>query len=145
MIFDDSGQADEALSNILLPDSRPGHSPMMQSPFFKPHPAAAWAAQQQFTLTDIDCTTAVVLKILDGKCRMSPGEMAAIMEIYDVVRCDSGVLFSESDHQAIYQARVKPTDAVLTRVHKLRMFAESRIPEPVMKQYKSMLRDGLFG
>jgi hypothetical protein len=118
---------------------------MMRSPALNIHPAAAWATEQQFTLTDIDCTTAVVLKILDGKCRMSTCEMAAIMEIYDVVRCDSGVLFSEADHQAIHQARVNPTDAVLTRIHKLRVFAESRIPKPVMKQYKSMLRDYLFG
>jgi hypothetical protein len=118
---------------------------MMQAAVTKTHPAAQWAAEQSFSSSDIDCTTAVVLKILDGKCNMLPGEMAAIMEIYDVVRRGVGVQFTEADHRTIDQARVSANDAVLTRIHRLRVHAESQIPKPVMKAYKARLHAGLFG
>lgn len=109
------------------------------------HPAAAWARDQVFTTTEIDCTTTVVLKILDGKCKMLPGEKAAIMEIYDVVNAGEGELFSPNDLQVIYMARNIPAQVIMQRIHELRVYAESKIPKPVMKQYKARLRDGLFG
>ena len=64
----------------------------MQEPVTKLHPAAEWAMSQVFTATEVDCTTAVVLKILDGKCKMLPGEKAAILEIYEVVREKSSLI-----------------------------------------------------
>jgi len=38
------------------------------------HPAACWAIQAGFTAEQVDCTTAVVLKILDDKCRCCPAK-----------------------------------------------------------------------
>ena len=111
----------------------------------KMHPAAEWATGQHFNTTEIDCTITVVLKILDGKCKMLPGEKAAIMEIYDVVNAGDGVLFSADDLQLIDMARNIPAQAILQRIHKLRVYAESKIPKSVMKLYKARLRDGLFG
>ena len=111
----------------------------------KIHPAAEWAFGQTFTATDVDCTTTVVLKILDGKCKMLPGEKAAIMEIYDVVRPQPGQLFSNQDHEAIMDARQSMPEPLAARIHELRVYAESQIPKPVMKHYKAMLRHGLFG
>ena len=108
------------------------------------HPAAEWAAEQDFSTTDVDCTTTVVLKILDGKCKMLPGEKAAIFEIYDVVRKADGVLFDVEAHQTITKARQQDA-SVLDRIHELRVYAEASIPKPVMKKYKAMLRHGLFG
>lgn len=109
------------------------------------HPASEWAAEQVFDTTAIDCTTAVVLKILDGKCKMLAGEKAAIMQIYDVVEDGTGVLFDSQAHQAIAEARRQPGLAIQERIHTLRLYAEEKIPKPVMKKYKAMLRDGLFG
>lgn len=112
----------------------------------KTHPASEWAAEQDFDTTAIDCTTAVVLKILDGKCKMLVGEKAAIMQIYDVVVEDgTGVLFDSQTHQAIAEARRQSGPAIQERIHTLRLYAEEKIPKPVMKKYKAMLRDGLFG
>jgi hypothetical protein len=111
----------------------------------KLHPAAEWALETTFTTSHVDCTTAVVLKILDNKCKMLPGEKAAIMEIYDVVRQLPGEIFSAETHQEIDRARSAPDSAVALVIHELRVYAEANIPKPVMKAYKAMLRDGLFG
>ena len=117
----------------------------MIQPHDKLHPAAAWAAGQTYSATEIDCTTTVVLKILDGKCKMLAGEKAAILEIYDTVNAGDGELFGSNDLQAINIARSRPADDIMQRIHALRVYAESKIPKPVMKQYKARLRDGLFG
>lgn len=109
------------------------------------HPAAEWAMAQTFSSMDVDCTTTVVLKILDGKCKMLPGEKAAIYEIYDVLSKDQGTLFDQQVHQRILQARQQSDPGIEAYIHEQRVYAESQIPKPVMKAYKAMLRDGLFG
>ena len=111
----------------------------------KVHPAAEWAAEQTFDTCAVDCTTTVVLKILDGKCKMLPGEKAAIMEIYDVVRENPGGIFDANTHHIIASARKGDTGDIPERIHMLRVYAEEKIPKPVMRKYKAMLRDGLFG
>jgi hypothetical protein len=111
----------------------------------KLHPATAWAQTMSFDATQVDCTTTVVLKILDNKCKMLPGEKAAVMCIYDVVRLQAGTLFDDDAHATISQARENFDDATKTKIHELRVYAEANIPKPVMKAYKAVLRDGLFG
>ncbi len=110
-----------------------------------PHPAAQWALDIDFDPEQVDCTTTVVLKILDNKCKMLPGEKAAVMAIYDAVRHCSAPLFESAVHEAISAARLHPDPAVLDTIHQLRVQAEAAIPKPVMKRYKAFLRDGLFG
>ncbi len=109
------------------------------------HPAAAWARQQRFTPQQHDCTTAVVLKILDGKCKMLPGESAAVIAIYKVLDRQPGELFGSEVHRLIGLALQREKPQLAASIHQLRLMAESLIPKPVMKRYKSMLRDGLFG
>lgn len=109
------------------------------------HPAAQWALDTGFDAVQVDCTTAVVLKILDNKCKMSPGEMAAIMAIYDVVHRNSPPMLGEAVHEAIRAMRHEASDAARASIHQLRVQAEAQIPKPVMKGYKAFLRDGLFG
>lgn len=109
------------------------------------HPAAQWAIQSDFTPDQVDCTTAVVLKILDNKCKMLPGEKLAVMAIYDVVRHLAAPLFDSTVHDAIHAARQQPGTQTLEAIHPLRVHAEAAIPKPVMKRYKTFLRDGLFG
>jgi hypothetical protein len=112
----------------------------------KIHPAAEWAYEQSFNAIEVDCTTTVVLKILDGKCKMLPGEKAAIMEIYEVVRGGPGDIFDEQTHALIDRFRSDGQGSALAgRIHELRVYAEQQIPKPAMKTYKAMLRDGLFG
>jgi hypothetical protein len=109
------------------------------------HPAAQWAIQAGFTPEQVDCTTAVVLKILDNKCKMLPGEKLAVMAVYDVVRHLAAPLFDPAVHDAITAARQQPGTLTLTAIHPLRVHAEAAIPKPVMKGYKAFLREGLFG
>lgn len=109
------------------------------------HPAAQWALETGFDAEQVDCTTAVVLKILDNKCKMSPGEMAAILAIYDVVHHISAPMLGSAVHEAIRAMRIEATDETRASVHQFRVQAEAQIPKPVMKGYKAFLRDGLFG
>ena len=111
----------------------------------KTHPATAWAQTIRFDAMQVDCTTTVVLKILDNKCKMLPGEKAAVMCIYDVVKLQVGKLFDEATHDTINQARTQSDEATQEKIHELRVYAEANIPKPVMKAYKAILRDGLFG
>lgn len=113
------------------------------------HPAADWAMQVDFGPMEVDCTTTVVLKIIDNKCKMLPGEKTAVLAVYDVVKGREGVLFDSRVHDIIDQARNMPDVAldgsVQREIHTQRVEAEALIPKPTMKAYKSLLREGLFG
>lgn len=109
------------------------------------HPAAEWAIEAGFNPEQVDCTTTVVLKILDNKCKMLPGEMAAVLAIYDALRNRPAPLLGSAVHEAIHAARFQPTVQAREIIHQLRVQAEAAIPKLVMKRYKAFLRDGLFG
>jgi hypothetical protein len=108
------------------------------------HPAAAWALDNHFTPDEVACTTAVVLKILDGKCKMLPGEKTAVLAIYDTIHTQAATLFDAETYRLIAASRGGDAD-VAQVIHELRLYAEALIPKPVMKAYKARLRDGLFG
>ncbi|MCG8023537.1 MAG: hypothetical protein JAZ02_06095 [Candidatus Thiodiazotropha endolucinida] len=116
----------------------------VQATLGEPHPAAVWAKQAPLDPTQVDCVTAVILKILDHKCKMGAEEKLALMAVYGVVRKHEGLLFDESVHETIAQAQMKPTSVVAKRIHELRLQAESQIPKPVMKYFKQYLRKSLF-
>lgn len=109
------------------------------------HPAAEWALGQVFEPVEVDCTTAVVLKILDNKCKMLPGEKLAVKAVYDVVKHLPATLFGREVHEIIRRARHEPGADTAAAIHLLRVEAEQRIAKPTMKAYKAKLRDGLFG
>lgn len=111
----------------------------------KIHPATTWAQAMQFDAAQVDCTIAVVLKILDDKCKMLPGEKVAVMCVYDAIKLQPGYLFDNETHATIARARTQTNEDCKTMIHELRVYAEANIPKPVMKAYKAILRDGLFG
>lgn len=104
---------------------------------------ASWANDTGFTASDIDCTTAVVLKILDQKCKMESIAMHAVIMLYDIVKTHTGKILGPEVHKTIQMARSQPTDEVMLNIHTLRVHAESVIDKPVMKAYKQMLGQGL--
>ena len=108
------------------------------------HPAAVWAASQHFSAEEVACTTAVVLKILDGKCQMLPGEKTAVLAIYDTIHTQFSTLFDVATHRRIAAARGGDAQEAQA-IHELRLYAEAQISKPTMKAYKARLRDGLFG
>ncbi len=108
-----------------------------------PHAAAQWAQTASLTPSDIDCTTTVVLKILDHKCKMTYEAQEAVLAIYEVVKDQALERLDADVHRVIAEAENNPNEAVFNQLHELRVQAESIIPKPVMKAYKQLLREQL--
>lgn len=108
-----------------------------------PYAAAQWAQTASLSPSDIDCTTAVVLKILDHKCKMTYEAQEAVLAIYDVVKNRGMERLGADVHQVIAEVENNPTEAVFNQLHELRVYAESVIPKPIMKAYKQLLREQL--
>lgn len=102
---------------------------------------AAWAEAYLHDPVHVDCTTAVMLKILDGKCKMDPQEKQTIAIIYDVIKHRPGKLLDGSHHALIETAHDKLDDETVMQVYEQRLYAETMITRPVMKAYKAMLRE----
>lgn len=105
-----------------------------------PHPVIRWA---ELHLTDpqhIDCTTTVMLKILDGKCKMDAQNKAVIPLLYEVARRRPGKLLDEAYHSLIAQARQGMDEAMTLFIYEKRLLAETMLSRPVMKAYKAWLR-----
>ncbi len=116
----------------------------MASITIQPSPAK-WAEAHLHDPIHIDCTTAVMLKILDGKCKMDPEEKETIAIMYDVIKHRAGKLLDASHHTLIESARDKLDDKTVMQVYEQRLYAETMITRPVMKAYKAMLRgEGLI-
>jgi hypothetical protein len=107
------------------------------------HPAIHWAHATPLEPAHLDCVTAIMLKILDGKCKMGEVEKTALTAVYDVVRTRPGPSLGDEVHALIAQARQGANPAVAEAIHMWRVRAEAQIPKPVMKDFKHMLRTSL--
>lgn len=105
-----------------------------------------WAETARLDDTERDCITAVVLKVLDAKCKMSAEQQEAILAIYDTVGGYEDGLFDNEVHRTIGQAlRHTLMEAPLReKIHQLRLKAEAHIAKPTMKTFKARLRQELF-
>ncbi len=98
-----------------------------------------------FTPVQIDCITCLMLKILDGKCKMSAGEKTRIEELYNKTCTFSGLNLGAKHHQLIAKARrARGKDAVeealKEEIYEQRLYGETMISRPVMKNFKARLR-----
>lgn len=106
--------------------------------------AAAWAATHLNEPGHIDCTTTVMLKILDGKCKMREADKRAVGAMYEVVWQRPGHLLGDAVHALI--ARARADGGLVEEVYEQRLYAETMIGRPTMKAYKAMLREaGMIG
>lgn len=106
---------------------------------------ARWVAAHELTPSDVDCATAVMLKILDGKCRMGTVEKLLMAQLYDALRPRPGLRFGDDYHALIASARAASDEPLRLRIYELRVLAETAISRPVMKAFKAMIRErGLF-
>lgn len=105
-----------------------------------------WAETAQLDISQCDCVTAVVLKILDRKCKMAAPQQEAMLAIYDTLQPPPSVAFDHSVHQCIEQVRSRQhlDETLYRKVHLLRLKAEADIEKTVMKTFKSRLRRELF-
>ncbi len=93
----------------------------------------------------VDCVTAVMLKILDGKCKMSLQEQRVMTLLYDAVKVLPGRVLDSELHQLIADARRHLDDAGRNAIYEKRVLAETVISRPVMKAFKAMIcEQGLF-
>ena len=99
-----------------------------------------WAAASTLEPLQLDCVTAIMLKILDGKCKMGQQEKDAIAVVYDMVKARPGKLLGAAHHDLIAAARQGLDEGLVARVYEQRLYAESMIGRPVMKAFKASLR-----
>jgi len=106
----------------------------------------SWAEMASLSPVELDCVTAVMLKILDGKCKMSAGEKAVMARIYAVTKFRPGKLLGDDIHRLIVEAAGDESEAMKMRVYEQRLYAETMIGRPTMKSFKAMLRsEGVIG
>jgi hypothetical protein len=87
-----------------------------------------------------------MLKILDGKCKMTTGEKQVMAVIYDVVKHKPGKLLDPGVHQLIASVCIESSEQLIEEIYEQRLYAEQMISRPVMKAYKAMLRqEGILG
>jgi hypothetical protein len=105
-----------------------------------------WAQTATLSLTERDCVTAVVLKVLDAKCKMDAPQQEAILAIYDTLERATDGFFDDQVHAGIEQARETLTleESLKAVIHRERLEAEEKIEKPVMKAFKARLCQELF-
>lgn len=106
-----------------------------------------WADGREFDATEVDCFTAVMLKILDGKCKMSESGKQVMAFLYDYLESKPGNLLRDAEHALIAEARAgEPDEQLRMRIYEQRLLAETMISRPVMKAFKARLKaDGVIG
>lgn len=105
----------------------------------------AWVQARRLTPGDVDCAITVMLKILDGKCKMTPDEKRVMAYLYDAVRGLPSWHFGDAEHALIDEGRERRDDAFRLHIYERRVLAESMLSRPVMKAFKAMIRaEGLF-
>ena len=106
----------------------------------------AWAKSSELSLEQLDCVTAVVLKILDRKSKLPPHEQEAMLAIYDLLHPSPARHFVKEVHRVIDTALQQPIldEGLAVEIHRLRLLAEALIPKPVMKAFKARLRKEMF-
>lgn len=100
-----------------------------------------WATKKEFDSIHIDCATSLMLKILDGKCKMNSEEKQVMAVIYDVVKYKAGKLLNPRVHQLIALGRIELSEHLIEEIYEQRLYAEQMISRSVMKAYKAMLRE----
>jgi len=100
-----------------------------------------WVKAHPLQPIHIDCATTVMLKILDGKCKMRDSEKRVMTLLYDAVKSFPGQVLENSLHRLIESARQHNHDEALKMlIYEKRLLAETTISRPVMKGFKAMIR-----
>ncbi|MYM62284.1 hypothetical protein [Pseudomaricurvus sp. HS19] len=104
-----------------------------------------WARRFPLIPVHVDCAIAVMLKILDGKCKMKPEEKVVMTHLYHAVKNRPSRLLGGEMHSLISRAEETRDRDLLDAIYEQRVLAETMISRPVMKTFKSLIRQqGLF-
>ncbi|GAB2200785.1 hypothetical protein [Sessilibacter sp. MAH4] len=103
-----------------------------------------WTNNNILTPAEIDCATAVMLKILDGKCKMPSNEKIIMQSFYIAVKNQEGLYLDHSYHEFIEPflelRKEEISEEKILEIYEKRVLAETQISRPVMKKFKSRLR-----
>jgi hypothetical protein len=116
--------------------------PLAEDAVLPPRLLAAedWAATATLLPVEVDCVTAVMLKILDGKCKMAADEKGIMERLYDACTGRDGLLLGNDYHDLVQAARADRGEPMRARVYEQGVLAETMISRPVMKGFKARLR-----
>lgn len=107
---------------------------------------AAWVQAHPLTPIHVDCAITVMLKILDGKCKMRETEKLVMALLYDEIKHQPSPLLAADTHTLIAAARQQTGDEMMKNlIYEKRLLAEIALSRPVMKAFKAMIRqEGLL-
>lgn len=109
------------------------------------HHVYDWADAHPLSPVEVDCATAVMLKILDGKCKMKSSSKVVMEVLYDAVKGRQGNKLNDEIHALIKTARYHSNDELRNQIYEMRLLAETMISRPIMKSFKAMIKEqGLF-
>lgn len=104
-----------------------------------------WVQAHSLSPIHVDCATTVMLKILDGKCKMNTEEKVVMTLLYEQVKHCPSELLGADIHALIANSQNQLDDASKMIIYEKRLLAETMISRPVMKGFKAMIREqGLF-
>lgn len=104
-----------------------------------------WLQENPLSAIEVDCSTTVMLKILDGKCKMSATDKVVMATLYDAVKHLPGDIFDSDMHAFIDHARNNLNETLKLDIYEKRVLAETMLSRPVMKAFKARIRtQGLF-
>lgn len=99
----------------------------------------AWAAEYDFNLSQVDCLITIMLKILDGKCKMDQQIQLNVWLVYQQAHQGRSRVFDPAIHGLIADMYQQPDPLSRKHIHELRCFAETEIPKTTMKGFKQWL------
>lgn len=104
-----------------------------------------WVREAGLSPQEVDCVTALMLKIIDGKCKMNQNDKDLIVRLYPFTRGLPGVHLGGDIHHLIGAALKLCDEELLAEIYEKRVLAETMISRPVMKAFKARLRrEGLL-
>lgn len=104
-----------------------------------------WLQANPLATHEVDCAIAVMLKILDGKCKMKADEKIVMAALYQAVKDNPSDLFGEDIHAVIRRGNNDHSETMKLQIYETRVLAETQISRPVMKAFKARIRQaGIF-
>lgn len=104
-----------------------------------------WVQAHPLSPLHVDCATTVMLKILDGKCKMNVEEKVVMALLYEQVKHCPSQLLDADIHALIADSRNHLNDETKMVIYEHRLLAETMLSRPVMKGFKALIREqGLF-
>ena len=90
---------------------------------------AQWLQNHTFTALEIDCVNTVMLKILDGKCKMAPAEKTLMTALYDALKLNRQTVWAR-DTPIIHRAQRQLDDTMRLHIYEQRLLTETMLSRP---------------